>query len=69
MKKYALFTLTILLAAALHVKALTIYNTKYNNFGSINHNQASNINDDFLQLNNKTSSNIIVTLAIAPAVQ
>ncbi|MBR5117926.1 MAG: hypothetical protein IK100_04700 [Muribaculaceae bacterium] len=61
MKKYALFTLTILLAAALHVKALTIYNTKYNNFGSINHNQASNINDDFLQLNNKTSSNIIVT--------
>ncbi len=60
MKKYALFVLAIL-TALLHVQALTIYNTKYNNFETINYNQAATVDGDFLQLDNKSVTNAIVT--------
>ena len=60
MKKYALLTLTIMVGL-LQAHAFTIYNTRYNNFESINHNEGANLKDDFLQLSNKSASNIIVT--------
>ena len=60
MKKYILTSL-IIASAFLQVAAFTIYNTKYNNFEGINYNQSAIVNGDFLQLNNKSSTNIIVT--------
>lgn len=60
MKKYVLLTL-IILVALLQTHAFTIYNTKYNNFESINYNKAATIAGDFLQFNNKNTNNVIVT--------
>jgi hypothetical protein len=60
MKKYVLLTLMILVTL-LQTHAFTIYNTRYNNFESINYNKPATIAGDFLQLNNKNTNNIIVT--------
>ncbi|MBO4721888.1 MAG: hypothetical protein J5629_03035 [Muribaculaceae bacterium] len=59
MKNYVLIAL-IIIVATLPARAFTIYNTKYNNFESINYNKVATVNGDYLQLNNKTSRNIIV---------
>ena len=55
--------LIFLLAACAGVQAgaFTIYNTKYNNFESINYNKAASVAGDFLQLDNNSTTNIVVT--------
>ena len=45
----------------MQLEAITIYNTRYNNFESINHSHAAVVNGDFLQLHNSTTSNVVVT--------
>lgn len=60
MKNYVIVAL-IIFFATLQARAFTIYNTKYNNFETINYNQASTVDGDFLQLNNKSATNVIIT--------
>ncbi len=59
MKHCALFILTILMAS-FHTTAITVYNTRYNSFQSINHRHKAVVNGDYLQLNNNSYDNIIV---------
>ncbi len=59
MKKLLLISLVF--TSLLQARAFTIYNTKYNNFESINNNRVATVNGDFLQLNNSGYNNIIVT--------
>lgn len=63
MKKFTLLTL-LLLETTIQTLAFTIYNTKYNNFESINYREAAIVNGDFLQHSNKNASNVIVTDSI-----
>lgn len=60
MKKY--FIISFLMAVAmLQCHAYTLYNTRYNDFESLNYNHAATVNGDFLQLNNKSATTVIVT--------
>ena len=59
--KYLALIFLLAACAGAQAQAFTIYNTKYNNFESINHNPAATVDGDFLRLNNNTEDNIIVT--------
>ncbi len=60
MRAYTIISLVIA-SALLQAHAFTFYNTRHNNFESINSNYDATLNDDFLQLDNSTDNNIIVT--------
>ena len=60
MKKLVLTYIMIAMCASV-ASALTLYNTKYNNFQRINHNTKAIITGDYLQLNNTSHNSIIVT--------
>ena len=60
MKKLIL-TLSLAMALACNLQAITLYNTVYNNFNRINLNNQAVVNDNFLQLENPSTSYMIVT--------
>lgn len=59
MKNYIIIAL-IIIVATLQARAFSIYNTKYNNFESINYNKAASVTGDYLQLANNSATNIVV---------
>lgn len=61
MKNLIIIISLVFAATFMQLEAITIYNTRYNNFESINHSRAAVVNGDFLQLHNSTTSNVVVT--------
>ncbi len=58
--KKLIFTLVVM-CCALNAGARTFYDTRYNNFEGLNRNHQASINGDFLQLENKSTSDGLVT--------
>ena len=61
MKNLIIIISLVFAATFMQLEAITIYNTRYNNFESINHSHEAVVNGDFLQLHNSTTSNVVVT--------